>query len=765
MAQDEAAVSQELGGLSITPDAQPPAPRISSEGIIATDITERFKDAAATLQPGELVKDDYFTLFESVGALEIMDPKMDSGCLALGESLDVDFDVTRPILPKEVLGIIDQLLCLEMAWHLGYPLSQTLLTNVYIEAMMNPAPETLADADFIRNRKESDPRDPMLTVLRAYILGLLKACWYVNERIKYEHYYEEEDFVTNNYHRTLLENIDHNDIRDEILEARRMLGSIQHKISDELSNALSYRLEFRTAFLRAIELSELRSEPESLKLPWRQMQVVWDQIKLGHDLGVPVPEAFSTKIQRRLASTVPPRPIVQLSFDEAWDHFKKLVDDAIEVLDVLYYSDSQSLMTFVLTFQAKKPQPLVYIRTLLQSFLFRDMIILGHLSIRQVMDDDLAITVLPGSRLLDPSNDAVEAPHDPRFAMAHQMEIFRQRAAQSYFDILRAFCQNRCRVRRTLCHSIQDWETVQVDAEEIDQLLQIQLEEQPIQYPTVAPAGMEPVYSLPLSSWAYLYKLRLMEWIVQLGFELETYQPDELAGMYWYLSYLAKTRAQHAERIKAFNLHARADLRRRCLEEATPYTASMDAQFRRALDYLRLMVLDAAVTWELADALSCLYTVLYRERAIEPPPRPYSTDSLRYDIRMRPFAPIGLPELPSFAAFERATKQPDSPTASLLDYAERAVAGAKRGFEVLGKFSDKEAFAVRAHDRWLSGTKNGLRSAIAAGIAVSTLQKALAGADTAEGKNEGRGKEWKVEIPKPEKAFHEWWVVPKITIR
>ena len=25
-----------------------------------------------------------------------------------------------------------------------------------------------------------------------------------------------------------------------------------------------------------------------------------------------------------------------------------------------------------------------------------------------------------------------------------------------------------------------------------------------------------------------------MEWIVQLGFELDIYQADELAGMYWY---------------------------------------------------------------------------------------------------------------------------------------------------------------------------------------------------------------------------------------
>lgn len=44
-----------------------------------------------------------------------MDPKMDSGCLEAEDSLDVDYDVTRPLLPEEVLGIIDQLLCHEVS--------------------------------------------------------------------------------------------------------------------------------------------------------------------------------------------------------------------------------------------------------------------------------------------------------------------------------------------------------------------------------------------------------------------------------------------------------------------------------------------------------------------------------------------------------------------------------------------------------------------------------------------------------------------------
>ena len=406
-----------------------------------------------------------------------------------------------------------------------------------------------------------------------------------------------------------------------------------------------------------------------------------------------------------------------------------------------------------MAFQAQKPQPLVYIRTLLQNFLFKDMVILGHLSIRHVIDDDLATVVLPCSRLLDPANDDVEAPHDARFAIAYQMELFRQRAAQSYLDIFRAFCQNRCRVRRTLCHSIQDWETVQLDAEEIDQLLQIQMDEKPINYQTTLTSTVaEPAYSLPLSSWAYLYKLRLMEWIVQLGFELETYQPDELAGMYWYLSYLAKTRAQHAERIKAFMLQRFSDLRAH-----NQLTAAMETQFARSLAYIRATILDAAVTWELADALACLYTCLARLRLVVAPPRPYSSDELRYDIRMKPFAPISLPEPPSYETFKRATDQPESSTTSLLDYAQRAVGGARKGYEVLTKLTEKEAFTVNAHERWVAGNKSCLKSVIAASIAISAVRRAV-------GAHGDEANVWLVaEVPRPDKCYHDWWIVPKVT--
>lgn len=39
---------------------------------------------------------------------------MDSGYLKPGETMEDDYDFSQPLLPEEVIGIIDQLLCHEV---------------------------------------------------------------------------------------------------------------------------------------------------------------------------------------------------------------------------------------------------------------------------------------------------------------------------------------------------------------------------------------------------------------------------------------------------------------------------------------------------------------------------------------------------------------------------------------------------------------------------------------------------------------------------
>ncbi|ORY63957.1 Mak10 subunit, NatC N-terminal acetyltransferase-domain-containing protein [Pseudomassariella vexata] len=730
------------------PQSLPPRPNPSHPGVMAVDITDNFWAAVKTLAPGELVKDGHFTLFESVGALEIMDPKMDSGCLAEGESLDEEYSVTRDLLPEEVLGIMDQLLCLEMAWHQGYPLSQTLLTSVYVEVLTKTHPTTIEEVTFTGSSETEKNLPTLLFALKAYCIGLLKGCDFVNELVKDELYYEEEDFVTNSFGRNiLLYDVELRPVNDMLQKARAELRVMNNKPSKDIAMALDIRLELRIAFLRAMELSALRTaNPESLKMPWIQMHGLIEHIKKQHSLGKPVPDAFSTKLQRRLASTLPPRPIVYLSFEETHEHFRRLFKDGKEIMDVLKYSDPQSLLTFVSTFQARKPQPLPCIRTLLQNLMFKDNVFLGSYTIRQLIDHDLSIVSLPCATQLDLANDTIEVPTDPRHRTSNEMTIFRQRVEECYLDVFRIFCQNRCRVRRTLCHNIQAWDALQADVEEIDTRLQELLAEKPLQTESGSVG-----YSLPLSSWAYLYKLRQMEWIVQLGFELSVYQTDELAGMYWYVNYLAKTRAQHGDRIKTFVMRSLTASR-----ASNSYTAAKDREYMRTLSYIRATMLDAACTWEFADGLCCLYTVLNRLGLIKSPPRPYSNDALRYEIRMKPFMTIGLPQLPTFDEFTKATAQPETAVDALLTYAESAVGGAKKGYEALSKMTDGQTFSVGCHGRWLANVKDCLKAAISAGIAVTTLQKTIAKV------GDGGELKLKVEMPEAGKGYHDWWIVPKI---
>jgi hypothetical protein len=370
------------------------------------------------------------------------------------------------------------------------------------------------------------------------------------------------------------------------------------------------------------------------------------------------------------------------------------------------------------------------------------------MSIRQVLDDDLAATVLPAHKLLDRGNDDIEVPHDPRHNMAARMEVFRSRAAGSYLDILRTICQNRCRIRRTLCHTIADWDNLQLDAEELDQELREFIKEEPIVDPDIS---NEPIYSFPLSSWAYFYKLRQMEWIVQLGFELETYQPDELAGMYWYLQYLAKTRSRHLERIRGFIIRSFAASRR------NPETAGQKhSEYANALSFVNFSTMEAAATYGFADALSCLYTVLGRLSLIPSPPRPYSNDNIRYEVRMKPFSAIGLPELIPFEELTRLIKQPDESMIDIINFAADSVMGAKKGFEVLSKLSAKDAYCQGSHDSWLKNIKDCLKACIFTSITISSVKKLV---EVAEKGNQVKAK---IEIPSAGKGYHDCWPVPKV---
>lgn len=483
-------------------------------------------------------------------------------------------------------------------------------------------------------------------------------------------------------------------------------------------------------------------------------------------LGQPVPEAFSLKIQRRLASTVPPRPIVHISAEDALVHLKRLCQDAIDMQEMMDYRGPSNFKTAIWTLLSRKPQPSVYIRCLLQALIMNDMVILGEIPVKQFLYDDLAELVLPSSLLLQANTDEVELPSDPRFQIAQKMEGFVKRFAQPFVDTVRCACLNRCRVRRTVCHTVVDWDNLQMEAEELDLELQRLSNERPLQM-----KGGEATFSFPLSSWAYTQKLIQIRRIIQMGFELSIYAPEELMGMYWYLSYICSTHLGHLDRIRTFTVAARKqDLVTSGGDRSADSKKS--AAFHRSFRTLERMTTQLVAIDAFAIALHALYVLLARHEVL---PRAaateaYSTDRLRYELRMKPFIPISLPELVPFEEFQKeSTLEGDSDT-TILDRATKAITEARKAWDVLlsqGAFVEDSTSAARKtssnaiEEDWKRDVKDAMRACIGASIAIETMRKALS-----NNPRPSTRQPLNVEVTLPETGskarWHEWWVVPQV---
>lgn len=148
--------------------------------------------------------------------------------------------------------------------------------------------------------------------------------------------------MTHTFNRSLLENIDHELIL-KLLEETQELLSASLEMASDVKKALECRLHFRAQFLKIVEMAESRTST-NIKDLWIDLLAALPGLKSSTGLGKAVPSSFSVKIQRKLASTVPPRPIVQVSQEAAFDHLERLCRDASVVVEVLKYYDSHSLM-------------------------------------------------------------------------------------------------------------------------------------------------------------------------------------------------------------------------------------------------------------------------------------------------------------------------------------------------------------------------------------------------------------------------------------
>jgi hypothetical protein len=307
-----------------------------------------------------------------------------------------------------------------------------------------------------------------------------------------------------------------------------------------------------------------------------------------------------------------------------------------------------------------------------------------------------------------------------------------------------------------------------VQAEELDIHLQTLTGEVPLTL-----ENGQSTYAYPLGSWVYHEKLKQMQLIFQMGFELSVYAPEELGGMYWYLSHLCSSHQLHIERIQAF---VRAEGRR------SKRFRGNEATFERTLTTLGRHSLWLIATETLSLGIQALYVFLERHGVLPhaASQSAYSSARLRYELRMKPFLPISLPELVSYDQYEDNATLKGQSDSDLLKRASGAIADARKAWEAVlaqGAFvtttqqKQNSGEAVRRpaiEADWQRNTKNSLRACIGASIAIQTVTKIFSKTNLSSSVPTTSGKKLlpiKVEIPEIGSAgrYHDWWAVPRIS--
>lgn len=681
-----------------------------------------------------------------------MDPKMDSGVIPPGDTFDSTFDISQPIEAPQLIWIMDQLLCLEIAWHEGHPLSQTVFTSLHIDRLLSPetrAPFKFPGADQDTTGKQTE-HVLLHTVFHAYCVGLIKCCQLVLHTIQSQNFYEEEDFVTHLFGRELLPTM-------QVTDAIRALDDAMSTFTTtvlptEAHDAVMIRLQMRRSFLTSLIGEEDR---------WALLKELTVGVQQSHKVSQALPEAFSDKVQRKLATSTPPRPMLVQTWDEACGRWTKLFDDivqATESTDFWVCQSPHALQRAIWAYASRSPPPNTFARAYMQDTLFGNERIAENLSHFDLLLTDLRDLVLAGDALADPESFQVELPSDPRHQCSRLIEGFMDKVFDEYLNLYRMVCQNRCRIRRTFTQAINVFETLEGEAETAErgviEILQAQRHDFDFSLSTMK--------SKPFVSWVKYYKLLIMAQTIQLGIETDIYLPHELASMYWLLAHFTQLRRDLLDHLdtcvmsRMKSVTARHDHRHagECLATA---------------DWLASLKLSADATIHLSRALWRFYSILLAYNIIQTPKGDYATALLLYDARMKPYLGVTRDAIPSLEQLRDAQNDCISLatsckaiTADVKD-TKLALSALKNVTPLQGKYVGTEA-------QWKAEIRQLEMTSVAVSVQVSQLQR-LAPSSASE-ISEGGGGEGKADtlpaevlLPPPGKRYHDWWLVPQVKER
>ncbi|XP_045436031.1 N-alpha-acetyltransferase 35, NatC auxiliary subunit isoform X3 [Pipistrellus kuhlii] len=438
------------------------------------DITQDFVQACGELKLGELLHDKLFGLFEAMSAIEMMDPKMDAGMIGnqvnrkvlnFEQAIQEGTIKIKDLTLPELIGIMDTCFCCLITWLEGHSMAQTVFTCLYVH---NP--------DFIE--------DP---AMKAFALGILKICDIAREKVNKAAVFEEEDFQSMTYGFKMA-----NSVTD--LRVTGMLKDVEDDLQRRVKSTRSRQGEER--------------DPE-VELEHQQCLAVFSRMKFIRVL-LTVLIAFTKKETSAVAEA------------------QKLMVQAADLLSVIHNSLHHGIQAQNDTTKGDHPimmgfEPLVNQRLLPPTFPRYAKIIK-----REEMVNYFA-------RLIDRIKTVCEVVNltNLHCILDFFCEFSEQSPCVLSRSLLQPFCSliqihghNRARQRDKLGHILEEFATLQDEAEKVDAALHTMLLKQEPQRQHLACLG----------TWVLYHNLKIMIQYLLSGFELELYSMHEYYYIYWYLS-------------------------------------------------------------------------------------------------------------------------------------------------------------------------------------------------------------------------------------
>ncbi|KXS21632.1 hypothetical protein M427DRAFT_51050, partial [Gonapodya prolifera JEL478] len=660
------------------------------------DETAFLRQAAQELEIGQLVHSPFFTLGEAMAAVEIMDPKMDIGMRSIDSTpAPAPAPSSLSLLPLELVRAMDVLVAREMTYLSGHHPHHTLIPSILLHrpsALPQPVVSLfctalLRTAHLARNAiikagvaAEEDfvpveigagdagaRRDGGAPDGAEFDPDLADRMKRAEDDLERDGFLAEKGMPIDNgsgHGRASGESRkDGKGGNNGKSGSRKGNGATRERAAsasssgtppastsspDPIARSAASRLRLRRLYL--LSLHHLCSQPPVKHLPLAKKHLAASLASIravrseltaeaAHSDGtnegrpeVDVSRFFDATSAKKLTSGAPSRSITVMGVDEAYRDFETMLAHLLELCDFLQQGTLTGLMTHTTLFAAKQPSPSILVRSIQYT------VTLPAPSNYRLFDR------IPTSQLVRESIEGfcrLTYFYDTRpQPVARIADAFLAQAVEPVLLTLKALCFNRARQRRLLHKCVEAFEVCQAEAETLDGEL----------HGLMVTHGMmkKNLDTYFLSSWVYHHKMRLLETLLSMGFELELYSPYEYVMIFWYLLSIFDAHNNHLRRVELMST-----TRERASTRPAPGKAGGKAKNlakeQASLNMVEILILTAMT--DFVRAHMQLAAALMNLGMIHKPQADFDDEGVRYAHRFKLFARLGSPRIATYEEF------------------------------------------------------------------------------------------------------------------